>query len=660
MVTVGEAEAGSDSGAARGRDRPDIKIKVKSHSTRMLPGIQRLGVREQLLLLAVLLSGLMLLVALLDSPMLRLLVTLPGLLALVFLIRQINLGLREPLRRITQVAGRWHAGDFAARASLRPDGELGRLAALLNALVEGLQRDLAKRDAAERALRASEERFRTLTELSSDWYWEQDVEYRFTFMAGSSDDPMNVTRWMRIGKTRWELPSFEVGEEVWRAHKAQLEARAPFRNLELRRRDETGSVRWISVSGAPIFDASGFAGYRGVGRDITARKLAEQALRESEEWFRSLTEFYATYVWELDEQMHFAMIKGRGLDELGVSAEDAIGRTTPDFATRAGMTPINMSWEALETLRAQHLPYSDLHLQRVLPDGEVRYLSAWAEPIYDSDGRFKGYRGLTRDITDQMRRWIAHEQELRATNAALEERVAARTADLVAANHELEAFAYTVSHDLRAPLRFIGTHAHVLQDELGSGASPRSGELLLGIVEGTRRLAELIDRLLEFSRLWGQPLQRMCIDVKLLVSEVLDAAAPDIGRCEIVVGELPKVPADPVLLRQAIANLVSNAIKFSARRRKPRVEIGCEHRDGVPVFYVRDNGVGFPVRYAEKAFEVFRRLHGESQFPGGVGAGLAVTKRIVERHGGRIWAESKVGKGATFRFTLVPSLESAS
>lgn len=499
-------------------------MNVKTRSVRILPGIQRLEVRNQVVLLALLLGGCTALVALLDAPLHRYLVTLPALLAIVILTRQINLGLRVPLGRLTQVAGRWYEGDLSARANLRPQGELGQLAALLNGVVERLRQNLAERDAAEQALRASESRFRTLTELSSDWYWEQDAQFRFTFLAGSSSDPVSISRANRIGRTRWEMPDLEASEEDWRAHKAQLESRKPFYDFEVRRLDGNGQSRWISISGAPVFDDSGFAGYRGVGRDITARKLGEQ--------------------------------------------------------------------------------------------------------------------------------------ELRAANAALEERVAARTADLVAANRELEAFAYTVSHDLRAPLRYIGGHAGMLREELGSAASARATELLTGIVDGAQRLAELIDRLLEFARLSRQPLQRTSVDLNALVGELLATVASDAGRCEVVVGELPSVQADPVLLRQAVGNLVSNAIKFSSRRRKPRIEIGCEHEDGKRVFYVRDNGVGFPMRYADKVFEVFQRLHTESHFPG-VGAGLAVVKRIVERHGGRIWADARVGKGAVFRFTLDPSPPSA-
>lgn len=247
------------------------------------------------------------------------------------------------------------------------------------------------------------------------------------------------------------------------------------------------------------------------------------------------------------------------------------------------------------------------------------------------------------------------EEEVRSLNRDLEARIAERTAALRQANSELEAFIYSVSHDLRAPLRTVGGMSRMLREAIETQPAPRAGELLDGIDENMRHMSMRIEALLEFSRLGSQPLNRALIDLQALANEVVAEAGPEIDRCEVVVGEMPAVFADPVLVRIVLSNLLSNAVKFSSARRHPRIEIGCERVDGEEVLYVRDNGVGLPMRYAEKAFEVFERLHADARFPG-VGAGLAIVKRIVERHGGRISIDAKVGKGATFRFTL-PSPE---
>ena len=229
-------------------------------------------------------------------------------------------------------------------------------------------------------------------------------------------------------------------------------------------------------------------------------------------------------------------------------------------------------------------------------------------------------------------------------------------AELEASNSELEAFSYSVSHDLRAPVRAIDGFSRILLEE-HAGALPAEGRRQLNIVsQKAKQMGKLIDDLLVFAQLARHAVARQRLQPRALVEECVEKlrseSAGSAARCEI--GELPECDADPSLLRQVLLNLIGNAFKYSAKAQAPRVEVGCERRGGEDVFYVSDNGVGFDMKYAGKLFGVFQRLHGTDEFEG-TGVGLAIVQRIVQRHGGRIWAHAEPGKGATFYFTIRPS-----
>jgi signal transduction histidine kinase len=233
--------------------------------------------------------------------------------------------------------------------------------------------------------------------------------------------------------------------------------------------------------------------------------------------------------------------------------------------------------------------------------------------------------------------------------AALEE----SRSELENQNAELDAFSYSVSHDLRAPLRAIDGFSRLLLDEY-AGDLPPDGRRYLGLVsKNTQEMGTLIDGLLSFSRLGQQQLGKRTVGVDALAREVVDELeAEREGRSvEVSIGTLPPARADPTLLRQVLTNLVSNAFKYTRERELARIEIGSDQSDGLPVYFVRDNGVGFDMRYAGKLFQVFQRLHRAEEYEG-TGLGLALVARIVKRHGGRIWAEARPDEGATFYFTL--------
>lgn len=249
-------------------------------------------------------------------------------------------------------------------------------------------------------------------------------------------------------------------------------------------------------------------------------------------------------------------------------------------------------------------------------------------------------------------------RRLHMENAQLTRDLRARTIELEAANKELDAFAYSVSHDLRAPLRSIGGFSQmILKDR--SNLSERHQHWLERVCESTEEMGGLIEGLLALSRLGRQPLSKRSVDVAELVRSVAAEQQKDCAsrQVEVRIGELPDCHGDPLLLRQVFVNLLSNAFKYTCHRERAVIEIGCQQQGGEQVYSVRDDGAGFDMKYAGKLFGAFQRLHSREEFEG-TGVGLSVVQRIIARHGGRVWAEARLNKGATFYFSLPDSSKS--
>jgi len=384
--------------------------------------------------------------------------------------------------------------------------------------------------------------------------------------------------------------------------------------------------------------------------DISERNRQTVALRESEERFRLLIESVRDYaIFMLDKEGR-VVTWNTGAERIkGYQAAEIIGKHISCFYTEED---VRNDAPRSELAAARSEGRYEAEGLRVRKDGSRFLAQVIITALLDATGDLRGFTKVTRDITESRRA----KQEILRLNADLEDRVRERTAQLEAANKELEAFSFSVSHDLRAPLRHIDGFAHMLKEDAAELDDQTRRHVDL-IAESARRMGMLIDDLLEFSRLGRNSLVRIRADMNVLVESALNEACGDQrNQAQVTIGPLPAACVDPNLMRQVWVNLLSNAFKYSATRgSEARVEVSAETQGAVNRYCIRDNGVGFDMRYAGKLFGVFQRLHSQQEFEG-TGVGLAIVQRIVHRHGGRVWADSEPGKGATFTIEL-PSVE---
>lgn len=377
---------------------------------------------------------------------------------------------------------------------------------------------------------------------------------------------------------------------------------------------------------------------------IEELKSREKELRNSEKRFRDLAELLPQAIFETDCTGRITFANRSGLLMFGYSEED-LGRgysifdfITPDERGRVEKIFQQALWSRID---------AGNEFRFLKRDGSTFHGLVFTSPILEGDS-CEGLRGVLVDIS----KLKEAEQKLKHMADELESRVRERTAALESANRDLESFSYSISHDLRGPLRAMDGYSAILAESLGGEFSPRVQYCLDKIQQSAREMAKLIDSLLLLSKVGRRSLYLEDVDMTPLVDEVYHdlLREPESRGAEFILHRLPQCRADRSLLRQVLYNLLSNALKFSRHRKNPRIEVGAFPEEGVTVYFVRDNGIGFDMRHAKKIFEIFQRLNPEEY--SGEGIGLAISERIIRMHGGRIWAESSPDAGATFFFTL--------
>ena len=293
-------------------------------------------------------------------------------------------------------------------------------------------------------------------------------------------------------------------------------------------------------------------------------------------------------------------------------------------------------------------PYNITH-RLLMKDGRVKYVNEICETSYGEDGKPLRSFGIVHDITELKQM----EEKINELNRNLESRVIERTALLEAANKDMEGFSYSISHDLRAPLRAINGFSKILHEEYVDKLDDEGKRLLNVVADNAHKMGQLIDDILAFSRAGRNEIEHSVIDMKKLAASVWKELEPVMANRDVRLDilDIPPAEGDPAMMHQVVFNLLSNAVKFTQHRADARIEIGGHADKHETVYSFKDNGVGFDMQYAGKLFGVFQRLHGMDEFEG-TGIGLAIVKRIITKHGGRVWAEGKINEGATVYFAL--------
>lgn len=510
-------------------------------------------------------------------------------------------------------------------ATLRdPNGKPCRIA--------GSNVDITEHKQVQEALYKSKERYRSLVEATTQIIWDTNVRGKFvaeqprwSAFTGQTFDELKGWGWLNAVHPEDQINTAKVwATAVCDRTPCQLEHR-------LRRYD--GEYRYMSVRAVPVMEADGsIREWVGIHTDITEPKQAEASLRKNAEMLQFLLEHTPAAIAMFDKDMKFHLASRRYLEDYNLCNQDIIGKSAyevfPEMPNR---------WKEIHQRCLQGAVEQCEEDLFVRANGEQQWVKWELRPWTDGVGEISGLIVSTEVITERRK---------------AKEKLEQLNEKLLHSNRDLEQFAYVASHDLQEPLRAVNSYAQLLAQKYEGHLDAKADKYLGYIMEGATRMQQLINDLLEFSRVGthGKNLQRT--DTEVILSQVLADLKVAIAESQAVVTHdpLPTVMGDEIQLIQLFQNLIGNAIKF-CQDKPPLVHISAQQKQQEWVFEVRDNGIGMESEFFERIFTIFQRLHSRTEYPG-TGIGLAVCKKIVERHGGQIWVESTLGVGTTFYFSI--------
>jgi PAS domain S-box-containing protein len=510
----------------------------------------------------------------------------------------------------------------------------------------GSARRITEQVRQQERLRESEERFRDFADTASDWFWETDAEHRFSFISESDGMQPNGNRVRAIGRTRWEMAADVESEPgKWSDYRRRLERREPFRDFKYRVPTPNGRLHVVAVSGKPKFAPDGtFLGYRGSGRLITEQVRQSEALLESEARFRDFAATASDWFWETDEAHRFTYFSSSARIGPGRPVE-GLGKTR--FELGLDLIEEPEKWRKHRAVLDRREPFRDFVYLVRMANGETHYTATSGTPVYGPDGRFRGYRGSSRLVTEAIRQ----EERLREAKTQAE-----------AASATKSAFLANMSHELRTPLNAIIGFSEIMNREMfGKIGIARYTDYIKDIGDSAQHLLRLIEDILDLSKAEAgkMELEEAEIDLAASIHSAClmlreRAKRGGVALIEDVSADIPRLYGDRRRIRQVLLNLVSNAVKFTPHGGAVRVAATCA-TDGGLVLSVTDTGIGIEAGDISRVFEPFVQLGRDKGVSGeGTGLGLPLCKELVEMHGGTISLSSQPGVGTRVTAAFPP------